>query len=119
MMSGHYPRNRRRVADRWEVEPGSVLAHHVTLDDGSTYTHRCRLETFTEVLHTINEHDGPINTGILWSKVDAPKTQISTALAFLKERSCLNPGVHRRHQIAVKHIVEDGLTEFHALKEKA
>ena len=53
------------------------------------------------------------------SQIDAPHTQVMTAMAFLKERGCIVPARERRHRAASDFVYEDALIEWHALREGA
>jgi hypothetical protein len=85
------------------------------------YRHTCPLESFTEVAHAIEAagsagltreelHD---QTGIAW-------TRINVALVFLDERSIITRAGKRGRLVvpASRSLVEDALTEYHALREK-
>ena len=52
-------------------------------------------------------------------RIDAPHTQVMTAMAFLKERGCIVPARERRHRAASDFVYEDALIEWHALREEA
>ena len=92
------------------------LVRTVVKPDGSSYQHRCSLDSFRAVAHYIDEHatDG-VTTNRLWDGLpDIPCTQAAIALAFLKERGCVAIR-HRRCYPASNFLIEDALTEFHAL----
>ena len=92
------------------------LVRTVVKPDGSSYQHRCSLDSYRAVAHYIDEHatDG-VTTNSLWDCLpDIPCTQAAIALAFLKERGCVTVR-HRRCYPASNFFVEDALIEFHAL----
>ena len=92
------------------------LVRTVTKPDGGTYSHRCSLDTYTEVAHFIEEHAAEgVTTTMLWEQLpDVPCTQASVALAFMKERGCLDV-CHRRLFPSSDIFFEDAMLEFHAL----
>ena len=99
------------------VELG-YLVRTVTRRAGGTYCHRCSLETYKAVAYFIEENArAGVTSGMLWQELrDVPCTQASVAVAFLKERGCLDVR-HRRVFPASSFFVEDALLEFYALGE--
>ena len=93
------------------------LVRTVAKRDGSTYSHRCSLESYKAVAHFIEENAGQgATTGSLWEAVpDVPCTQVSVAVAFMKERGCLTVR-HRRMFPTSRFFFEDAMTEYHALE---
>ena len=84
--------------------------------DGSSYQHRCSLDSFRDVARHIDEHatEG-VTTNRLWDSLpDVPCTPAAIALAFLKDRGCVTVR-HRRCYPASNFLIEDALLEFHAL----
>ena len=108
---------RSNLDDRqsFQVEQGH-LVRTVAKRDGRTYCHRCSLESYTAVVHFVDEHaDQGITTTTLWEHLaDVPCTQASVALAFLKERGCLEARFRRLFPTSDV-FFEDALLEFHAL----
>jgi len=101
------------------VEVGH-LVRTVTRRDGGTYSHCCSLPSYKAVAHFIDENgaDG-VTTGMLWEAVpDVPCTQASVAVAFMKERGCLDAR-HRRLFPTSDYFGEDALLEYHALEHEA
>ena len=92
------------------------LVRTVSKPDGSSYQHRCSLDSFRAVAEDIDEHATyGVTTNGLWDGLpDLPCTQAAIALAFLKVRGCVTV-CHRRSYPASKFLVEDALIEFHAL----
>ena len=110
---------RTNIDDRQSfVVEQNHLVRTVAMRDGRTYSHRCSLESYTAVAHYIEEHAAEgVTTTMLWQSLhDVPCTQASVALAFLKERGCLEAR-YRRLFPTSDVFVEDALIEFHALAE--
>lgn len=108
---------RTTIDDRqtFAVEHGH-LVRTVRTQVGSTYQHRCSLGAFKAVVHYLDEHaEAGATTGELWDVLpDVPRTQVSVALAFLKERGCADVR-RKRCYPASNFLVEDALLELHAL----
>jgi len=103
----------------FNVELGH-LVRTVTRRDGGTYSHRCSLESYKAVAHFIDENGAAgVTTGMLWEAVpDVPCTQASVAVAFMKERGCLEARYRRLFPTSAV-FVEDALLEYHALEHEA
>ena len=85
------------------------------------YQPRCCQATLEEVAHTLAEHrhDG-ITTNELWLRLRPrghTNTQVSVALAFLKERGIADVEFGRRTYAACDDPHLDAMTEFHWLRE--
>ena len=81
------------------------------------YTHRCTRDVFREVAYTIEKRAASGSTlEELVEAIDAPYTQVNVALAFMKERGCVEV-LHRRTYPASAWLYEDAMTEFYALIE--
>lgn len=93
------------------------LVRTVAKPDGRTYSHRCSLASYKAIAHFIEEHAGQgVTTGMLWEAVpDVPCTQASVAVAFLKERGCLEVRQRRMFPTS-RFFFEDAMTEYHALE---
>lgn len=93
-----------------------VLVRTVVPRRGEPYVQRCDLETFTAVAYLIDERAGRgLTTQEMWDGLpDAPCTQVSVALDFLKERGCVAVECRRCYP-ASNFFYEDALTEWHAL----
>jgi len=89
-----------------------VLELTASFPDGHAYTHRCPRESYEAVAHAIEEHakDG-ITVESVSEELDLPVTQANVALAFMKERSCINVR-HRRCYPASTGLFEDAMVEF-------
>lgn len=98
------------------VELGHLI-RTVAKPDGSTYSHRCSIASYKAVAHFIEEHAGQgVTTGAIWEAApDVPCTQVSVAVAFMKERGCLTVR-HRRMFPASRFFYEDAMMEYHALE---
>ena len=109
------PRTSIYERQSFAIEDGH-LVRTVVRKDGSTYQHRCRLDAYKAVVHYLDEHaDAGVTCGELWDALaDIPCTQAAVALAFLKERGCVE--VRRKRSYPASAIlVEDAMIEFHAL----
>ena len=86
---------------------------------GDPYQHTCDLEVYEAVAHAIDELDGASFTyEEIRQRINAPFTQVSVAIAFLKERGCIVPAQRRRSVAATDHIHLDAMTEWQARREK-
>lgn len=99
----------------FEVRRGR-LVRHVRFKDGRGYTQHCTLDVLKEVAWAVEERgEGGVTTGELWEALpELPCTQVSIALAFMKERGCVQTE-RRRSYAASKALFEDVMIEFHAL----
>ncbi len=91
------------------------LIRTVTPARGKPYEHRCPLASFEQVAHAIDEAGGDgFTLETLIEREGLPFTQVAVALAFMKERGCVEPR-HRRNYAATDCVHLDAMTEFHAL----
>jgi hypothetical protein len=107
------PRTDRR--DEFSVEDGWLV--RTAFPTGRPpYQHRCSLDSYRAVIDFIDAHAaGGVTTNGLWEGLpDVPASQASVALAFLKERGCVEVR-RRRCYPASGVLLEDALIEFHAL----
>ena len=102
------------------VEDGCLVMSAVARG-GTPYRHACPLESFVLVAH---ELDAAGQQGITREQVHdrtkIPWTRINVAITFLFERSIVER-FGRRGRLYVPAsgtVVEDALTEYHALREK-
>jgi hypothetical protein len=111
-MSRRRPIDERRT---FALERG-YLVRTVTKRDGSTYSHRCSLESYKAVAYFVEEHTAEgVTTGMLWEGLpDVACTQASVALEFLKDRGCVTT-TGRRSYPASDILYEDAMIEFHTL----
>jgi len=97
----------------------NMLVRRVVPWRGKPYEHRCDQAAFEEIAHTIDELGGePFGLEDLQQRTRLPWTRIATALAFLKERTCIVPVHGRKHVAATDAVHLDAMTEWHALREK-
>jgi hypothetical protein len=92
------------------------LVRQVERSDGRGYMQHCSLDALKEVAWLVEERgETGVTTNELWEGLpDLPCTQISIALAFMKERGCVQTE-GRRSYAASKALFEDVMIEFHAL----
>ncbi len=103
-----------------------ALLRRVVPRRGQPYEHACSRAVYEEVAHaidlmgsaafTLEEVRAKIGDGD--ESRMPPWSQVSTAIAFLKERSCIVPGRERKHVAATDDTWLDAMTEYHALREK-
>jgi hypothetical protein len=81
------------------------------------YIHRCTRDVFREVAFAIEETaaSGAILDELV-AALDAPFTQVNVALAFMKERGCVETR-RRRSYPASGQLYEDAMIEFMYLAE--
>ncbi|HCD32180.1 MAG TPA: hypothetical protein DER01_07200 [Phycisphaerales bacterium] len=90
------------------------LEMHVTFkhQPDRNYVHRCTRDVFRDVAYAIEDHaaGGTTHEQIV-HVIDAPCTQVNVALAFMKERGCVETR-HRRTFPASDIVYEDAMIEF-------
>lgn len=97
----------------------STLIRRVVPRRGAPYEHRCDKDSYEAVAYTIDElGDEPFVLDDLRARTGVPWTQVAVALAFMKERGCVVPVHGRKHRAAGRTVLEDAMTEWHALREK-
>ena len=97
---------------------GSVLEQSVTFPDGHHYAHRCTQESFELIAHAIEESgsDGFVMEQLA-EQEDLPSTQAAVALAYMKERGCVEVRSKRCYP-APNYTFEDAMVEFHWLRHQ-
>ena len=72
--------------ETYEIVNG-VLRRTVTFADGYRYQHPCTLQVYKQIAYFVEERgEQGVTTDELWRALDRlPQTQVSTALAFLKD----------------------------------
>jgi hypothetical protein len=92
------------------------LVRHVRLRDGRGYTQQCTPEVLEQVAWLVKVcGEVGVTTPDSWTVLpELPCTQISIALAFLKDRGCVETSGRRSYAASVT-VYEDALTEFHHL----
>ena len=94
------------------------LIRSVTPARGRPYVHRCSRDSFREVLWAGEDLAcGGFTLEEIVAHTNLPSTQVAVALAFLKERGCVETR-YRRNYPADRCFYEDGMIEFCALDEK-
>lgn len=82
------------------------------------YDHFCDLDVLKEVAWYIEEAKFGTTTGEMWEAFpDLPKTQISVALDFLKDRGCVFTRQRRVHA-GSPCLFEDAMVEFYWLQHE-
>jgi len=99
------------------VDRTGALVRSVIPRRGKPYEHRCTLELFEAVCHRFDEHGEGDTVETIAKAIDAPITQVATALAFLLERGIVTVE-NRRNYPATIDVYLDAMTEYHALREK-
>ena len=93
------------------------LVQTVTPTRGKPYVHRCTRLVFEDVCHAIEARPTEGATmETLAEAIDAPYTQVSVALEFLKERGCVETRLRRSYP-ASDVLFEDAMIEFFAFAE--
>jgi len=101
------------------IEDGALI-RRVVPRRGTPYEHTCTEQIYKDVAWIIELLGAATFTGeMIRDRIDAPHTQVMTAMAFLKERGCVVPARERRHRAASDFVYEDALIEWHALREGA
>jgi hypothetical protein len=104
------PTSRRRTEEFAVVD--DHLVRSVTPARGRPYEHRCSRDTFREVLWAGEDLAcGGFTLEEIAGHANLPHTQVAVALAFLKERGCVETR-HRRSYPADRCFYEDGMIEF-------
>ena len=103
--------------ETFSVDRAGALVRTVSPRRGNPYEHRCTLDTLDAVCHRFDEHDTGDTVETIAEALDAPMTQVATALAFLLERGIATTE-NRRNYPATIDVYLDAMTEYHALREK-
>ncbi len=105
-------RNRYRIVT-FDVVDDHLEMKVVFPDNPSRdYVHRCTRDIFREVAFTIEEKAaGGTTLEDLVAAMDAPFTQVNVALAFMKERGCVEVRRRRTYPASVA-MYEDAMVEF-------
>ena len=103
--------------ETFRIDRNGMLVRAVVPRRGRPYEHRCPLDTLEAVCHRFDEHGEGDTVETIAEAIDAPMTQVATALAFLLERGIVTVE-HRRNYPATIDVHLDAMTEYHALREK-
>ncbi len=104
-------------AEAFRIDPDGCLVRSVVPRRGQPYEHRCTKLAFERITLRFDEHGDGHTVESLAEAEDVPVTQAATALAFLIERGIVET-VGRRSYPATVDPHLDGMTEYHALREK-
>ena len=100
------------------VDDARRLVRSVVPASGDPYQHTCTEKSYTDGLYTSDELAVPFCGETLAKIAGVPLTQAAVALAFLKERGCVVDAAKRLNKKADAWVFEDGMVEYHALREK-
>ena len=103
--------------ETFRIDRTGMLVRAVVPRRGKAYEHRCTLETLEAVSHRFDERGEGDTVETIAEAIDAPMTQVATALAFLLERGIVTVE-HRRNYPATIDVYLDAMTEYHALRER-
>ena len=108
--------------ERFWVDRAGFLVRSVTpRPPGKPYEHRCSLVSYTAVAHEIDELGDAGFTGEnVVRRTGLPFTQVMTALAFMRERACVDVENDRHYppEGQASGVHADAMIEWHALREK-
>lgn len=103
--------------ERFAIEDGA-LVRRVNPRRGTPYEHRCQMESYEAVAHTIDEMGSDrITLEELQARTRLPFTHVAVALAFMKERGVVVPAYARRSRAASESVHLDAMIEYWALAE--
>lgn len=85
---------------------------------GRPYTHRCSREVYEHVAHDIEAAPRGVTVEEVRDRLELPHTQVAVALAFMKERGCVEVRRRRSHP-ASRAMFEDAMVEYLALEHGA
>ncbi len=112
---GQEPRPER--TESFRIDTDGSLVRSVVPRVGSPYEHRCTMWAFKRVCWRFDEHGEGDTVETLAAAAQIPVTHAATALAFLLERGIVTTE-RRRNFPATTDVHLDGMTEYHALREK-
>lgn len=102
--------------ETFEIISGT-LVRSVIPRRGKPYRHSCDIAVFEEVTYAIDELEtASFIYEDLQTITDESHSQVATAVAFLKERSCIVSAFRRRHVAATEDCHLDGMLEWYALE---
>lgn len=105
--------------ESFAVDRGGFLVRTVVPARGTPYTHRCSLAILTAVSQEADAVGEAGFTGeeMMW-RLRLPCTQVATAVAFLKERGCIEVCWRRNFAPRRGDVFLDSMIEYHALREE-
>ena len=95
-----------------------ALEMHVIPRRGRPYTHRCSRQVYEEVAHDVEAAPRGVTIEEVRHRLELPHTQVAVALAFMKERGCVEVRRRRTHP-ASRAMFEDAMVEYLALEHGA
>lgn len=101
----------------FHIDTEGAIVRSVIPRRGRPYEHRCAIEAFIAICHRFDEHGAGDTVETLAAATQIPVTQAATALAFLLERGIVTTE-RRKNYPATIDVHLDGMTEYHALREK-
>lgn len=105
-------RSRNRIVTFDVVDDHLEMKVVFTDNTARDYVHRCTRDIFREVAFTIEEKAaGGTTLEDLVAAMDAPFTQVNVALAFMKERGCVEVRMRRTFPASAA-LYEDAMVEF-------
>lgn len=104
--------------DTFTFDRAGNLLRRVTPRRGKPYEHRCTQQVFETVAHAASEAaEHGFTLQEIAQREDLPSTQVAVAIAFLKERGCIEVA-GRRSYPASSDVYIDAMIEWHALREQ-
>lgn len=90
----------------------NVLTRSMVPKRGTPYQHTCDKDVFEAVAHAIDELNGASFTyEEIRQHIDAPFTQVAVAVAFLRERGCIDTAQRRRSVASTSDVYLDAMIE--------
>lgn len=106
---------RRKRKEEWYVDPRSrLLVRGVVPVRGRPYDAKSSREVLAKLCHYAQARRRGFTTSEMWQDLDVPKTQASTALAFLKEKGLVEVS-GRRNYPAGGEVFEHSMVEYYYL----
>jgi len=104
--------------DTFTFDRAGNLVRSVIPRTGKPYEHRCTRQAFETVAHASGElTEQGFTLEEIAQREDLPFTQVAVALAFLKERGCVETEGRRSYPVS-SDLYIDAMIEWHALREQ-
>ncbi len=104
--------------ESFAVDREGFLVRSVIPARGAPYEHRCSLDTLTAVSNEVSDLGDHGFTGEeLARRLGRPFSQVATAVAFLRERGCIEVCGRRNFVPRGNDAYLDIMVEYHALRE--